>query len=300
MLPLPRFRARRPRAAARPTVSGEPSAVQAADARRPERGQALVMFILMSLVMIGAVAIVTDISWVWYGQQRMQRAADAAALAGAVYLPGDPATAYSSARAESAKNGFTDGSGGVTVTPVKDPLNGRRIIVTVTGPIGSFFARALGITQFTTGAVVACRVRAAGAHGKPRELLRRGLLRRDQLRDQRRDHHGSTQTANQQRQHHLALRPGRRYRELVEPGRRAEMGEGAYALSTSGASTSEQAWGNLGISLPTPAANQTWILRGIEVTRARSTGTAASSGCTLTTSSPGTTATPGRQASTST
>jgi Flp pilus assembly protein TadG len=95
-------------------VTGQP----ASEARRAERGQALVMFILMSLVMVGAVAIVTDISWVWYGQQRMQRAADAAALAGAVYLPGDPTTAYSTARAEATKNGFTDGSGGVVVTPV--------------------------------------------------------------------------------------------------------------------------------------------------------------------------------------
>ena len=55
-----------------------------------ERGQALVLFVLMSLVMIGSVAIVTDISWLWYGNQRMQRAADAAALAGAIYLPGNP------------------------------------------------------------------------------------------------------------------------------------------------------------------------------------------------------------------
>src|SRR4029078_3623368 len=120
--------------------------------QRRERGQALVMFILMSVVMIGAVAIVTDIAWVWYGQQRMQRAADAAALAGAIYLPGDPTGAYAAARAEATSNGYTNGAGGVTVTPLKDPLNGRRIIVTVTGPVGAFFARALGITTFQTGA----------------------------------------------------------------------------------------------------------------------------------------------------
>ena len=60
------------------------------DPRRRERGQALVLFALLSLVMIGSVAIVTDISWLWYGNQRMQRAADAAALAGAIYLPGNP------------------------------------------------------------------------------------------------------------------------------------------------------------------------------------------------------------------
>ena len=47
----------------------------ASDPRKRERGQALVLFALLSLAMIGSVAIVTDISWLWYGNQRMQRAA---------------------------------------------------------------------------------------------------------------------------------------------------------------------------------------------------------------------------------
>ena len=218
MRPLPFLHVRRPRS----ERAGTPGAQ--AEARRPERGQALVMFILMSVVMIGAVAIVTDISWVWYGQQRMQRAADAAALAGAVYLPGDPAGAYASARAEASKNGFTDGSGGVVVTPVKDPLNSRRIIVTVTGPIGSFFARALGVTQFTTGAAITRRVRAAGAHGQPRELLRRGLLRRDLVGDQRRGHPGQRPDRHQQLRRDLAVRAQRRRRQLDQPRGRTDPG----------------------------------------------------------------------------
>src|SRR5262245_33996638 len=77
------------------------------DARRGERGQALVLFVLSAFVVIGGVALVTDVSWLWYGQQRMQRAADAAALAGAIYLPGDPTSAYNAARNEATKNGFT-------------------------------------------------------------------------------------------------------------------------------------------------------------------------------------------------
>jgi hypothetical protein len=117
-----------------------------------ERGQALVLFVLLSLVLIGSVAIVTDVSWLWYGNQRMQRAADAAALAGAIYLPGDPAKAYSTARDEATKNGFTGGVNGVTVTPLQDTVNKRRLIVTVNGPVGAFFAQALGISSFATSA----------------------------------------------------------------------------------------------------------------------------------------------------
>jgi len=106
-----------------------------------ERGQTLVLFVIVSVVLIGAVAIVTDVSWLWVNQQRMQRAADAAALAGAIYLPGDPATAYATARAEAAKNGYTNGSNGVVVTPIQDAHNKRRLNVTITGNVGTYFAR---------------------------------------------------------------------------------------------------------------------------------------------------------------
>ncbi len=102
--------------------------------RAAERGQALVLFVLLSLVLIGSVAIVTDVSWLWYGNQRMQRAADAAALAGAIYLPGSPSQAYQAAREEATKNGFTSGVNGVTVTPLQDAVNKRRLVVTVTDP----------------------------------------------------------------------------------------------------------------------------------------------------------------------
>ncbi len=93
-------------------------------------------------------AIVVDVSWFWANSLRMQRAADAAALAGVVDLPGNEAGAIDLARAESAKNGFTDGTGGVVVTPWQDPTNSRRLRVTISGPIGTFFARVIGINSF--------------------------------------------------------------------------------------------------------------------------------------------------------
>ena len=81
----------------------------------------LPIFAIMSVVLLGAAALVTDVAWMWTNQQRMQRAADAGALAGAIYLPGNEATAFSTARAETAKNGFTNGVGSVVVTPRRDP-----------------------------------------------------------------------------------------------------------------------------------------------------------------------------------
>jgi len=120
--------------------------------RRGQAGQALPLFVLMIFVITGSVAIVTDVSWFWASQQRMQRAADAGALAGAVFLPGDVPGAYSAARKATAQNGYTNGTGGVIVTPLQDAHNKRRLIVTVTGPVSTYFARVFGLTQVTVSA----------------------------------------------------------------------------------------------------------------------------------------------------
>jgi Flp pilus assembly protein TadG len=116
--------------------------------RGRSRGQIVVIFAAASIVFVALMAIVVDVSWFWANSLRMQRAADAAALAGVVDLPGNEAGAIVLARAESAKNGFTDGTGGVVVTPWQDPTNARRLRVTISGPIGTFFARVIGINSF--------------------------------------------------------------------------------------------------------------------------------------------------------
>ena len=51
-------------------------------------------------------ALVVDVSWYWVNSLRVQRAADAAALAGAVMLPNEPAQAYTLAYEEATKNGY--------------------------------------------------------------------------------------------------------------------------------------------------------------------------------------------------
>jgi Flp pilus assembly protein TadG len=123
-------------------------------ASRPEhqRGQALPLFALMIFVLTGSVAIVTDVSWFWVNQQRMQRAADAASLAGAVFLPGDVAGAYAAARASAKQNGYSDGVGGVVITPVQEHPNTRRLDVTVSGPVGTYFARVFGMNSVNVSA----------------------------------------------------------------------------------------------------------------------------------------------------
>ena len=113
--------------------------------RRRSRGQILVLYAMAMIVMMGIMALVVDVGWYWSNTLRVQRAADAAALAGAVSLPGDPTAAFADARAEAAKNGYTNGVGGVVVTPVQDVSNSRRLIVRIQAPVGTFFMRVFGM-----------------------------------------------------------------------------------------------------------------------------------------------------------
>ncbi len=110
-----------------------------------ERGQMLALFTLSIFVLTGITALAVDVSWYWANTLKVQRTADAAALAGVVWLPGQPATAYATARDQAAKNGYTDAVGGVTITALKDATNNRRLNVTVSAPVGTYFMRVFGI-----------------------------------------------------------------------------------------------------------------------------------------------------------
>jgi len=116
--------------------------------QRRSRGQVLIIFALTIFVFIGLCAIVVDVAWYWANNLRIQRAADAAALAGVVHLPGDVPTAISVARAEAIKNGYTNGVNGYTVTPTQDPANPRRLRVEIAGPVGTYFAHVIGVHSF--------------------------------------------------------------------------------------------------------------------------------------------------------
>jgi hypothetical protein len=116
--------------------------------RREQSGQTLVLVALLLVPLLGFTGLVADVAWYEVNLMRIQRAADAAALAGVVYLPGNVAGAQNAALQEAAKNGYTHGVGGVTVTATPEALNNRILGVVVTSPVRSWFARLLGVSQF--------------------------------------------------------------------------------------------------------------------------------------------------------
>jgi hypothetical protein len=137
------------------SATGKPS-------RLAQRGQVLALLVMSIFVILGFVAIVIDVSWYWTNTLRVQRAADAAALAGAVDLPAKPggagvltlSTGSGDAYAEAAKNGYTNGSGGVVVTPLQDSVartggNNNQEDVTISAPVSTFFMRIFGIRTIT-------------------------------------------------------------------------------------------------------------------------------------------------------
>jgi Flp pilus assembly protein TadG len=110
---------------------------------RGEGGYVAIMTGLLMVVFVGLAAIAVDLGRAYVVGQQGQRAADAAALAGVVSLPGDVATARSTALSYSARNGFKDGADATVVTADTD---GRptRLRVTVRRTVSTLFASVLG------------------------------------------------------------------------------------------------------------------------------------------------------------
>jgi len=62
---------------------GRPGRTRAA-ARATQRGQVIVIFAGATLTLVALCAVMEDVAWYWTNNLRIQRAADAAALAGVV------------------------------------------------------------------------------------------------------------------------------------------------------------------------------------------------------------------------
>ncbi len=124
-----------------------PDGARRATSRRRTTGQAVVLLAGAIFMLAGMIAVVIDVSWYWANTLRIQRAADAAALAGVVWLPGDATNGFAVARAEATKNGYANGTAGVVVTPSQDGSNPRRLNVTINAPVGTFFMRVFGLNS---------------------------------------------------------------------------------------------------------------------------------------------------------
>ena len=93
--------------------------------------------------MVGAACLVADMWALYRGHARLQHAADAAVLAGAMYLPANPQLARSAARSNAEMNGISE-SEIVYNHPASD---GRSITMVVERSVPYHLARLLGLSQ---------------------------------------------------------------------------------------------------------------------------------------------------------
>src|SRR2546427_13078139 len=78
---------------------------------RDERGQTVVIVGLTVIVLLGFLGLVADVAWDQLNLTRVQRAADAGALAGGLYPPGSVSKAMTAAKNETMTNGLQESVG---------------------------------------------------------------------------------------------------------------------------------------------------------------------------------------------
>ncbi len=130
--------------------------VHEADDQVLSRGQIIVLFAAALPVLIGIMGLAIDISFAWVNELRIQKTADAAALAGAVYLPDNTTGARNAALTAAVQNGYVNGTGAIngslniSIIANRNEPNHQQMDVSITAPVPTFFLRVFGINYLTT------------------------------------------------------------------------------------------------------------------------------------------------------
>jgi len=109
-----------------------------------EEGGILALTGLSLVLLLGLSAFATDLGWFYVNANRVQRAADAAALAGVIHMPQDFPQASADALSVAKANGLESGVGSAVVTPAVVPDEPHQLRVIVTDTVPTFFLRAFG------------------------------------------------------------------------------------------------------------------------------------------------------------
>lgn len=109
---------------------------------RDERGSAIVLVAGSLVLLMGMAAFGVDLAWFYLNSSRVQRTADAAALAGVIHLPGDEASALSNATTVALENGYDGSDANTDVTPTR--ISANQLEVTVSQEVPTFFLKVFG------------------------------------------------------------------------------------------------------------------------------------------------------------
>lgn len=111
---------------------------------RNRRGAIAPLVALALPALMGAAALAVDAGFFYLEQQRLQVAADAAAVGAAYLLPGNPTAAQLQSAAQQAAQGATGGAlAGTLATPIGISATASAVTVTLTSQASGFFSPAL-------------------------------------------------------------------------------------------------------------------------------------------------------------
>ncbi|MFA9564848.1 MAG: pilus assembly protein TadG-related protein [Acidimicrobiales bacterium] len=131
-----------------------------------ERGVALPTTMLLLIVMLGAAGFAIDVGHWYLTANRLQRAADAGALAGVTKLPHDEPGADATAVEAAGANGFS--SSDITV---EDGNRANQLRVTVETTVDNFFAGLFGVNQTTVTRTALAEFQGPSIMGSPNNWL---------------------------------------------------------------------------------------------------------------------------------
>jgi Flp pilus assembly protein TadG len=110
--------------------------------RRKQKAQIAVVMALASATLIGVIALCTDVGLLYYNWGLLQKAADAAVLAGSNYLPSDTAGAIATANSFASQNGIAASEISST-TVAADQMS---VSIRLTRVVPYFFAQLVGLS----------------------------------------------------------------------------------------------------------------------------------------------------------
>ncbi|MGB7859035.1 MAG: Tad domain-containing protein, partial [Acidimicrobiia bacterium] len=116
---------------------------------KTEQGAALPILALMMVTLVGLAGFGTDLAWFYLNASRVQRAADAGALAGVIQMPDDFTQAEIDAKSTTKANNYEDGVDNATIGVAVVPTNPNQLDVTVRDVVPTFFAKIFGMSDVT-------------------------------------------------------------------------------------------------------------------------------------------------------
>jgi Flp pilus assembly protein TadG len=126
--------------------------------KRTERAQILVVLALVLPVLLGAMAMSADVGLLYFNWQLLQTAADCGAVAGAAYLPSNPAQAIATANIYASKNGILAGE--ITSTTVS--ANAHSLNIQLHRTVPYTFALLLGLVTGSVSAQATAQIQTIG------------------------------------------------------------------------------------------------------------------------------------------